>query len=274
MEMTKPLLYIIKLGGQLLDQAEALESFLHSFAAITQKNSTEQRIYTLLVHGGGKLATELATRLGIVQQLKEGRRITDSETLKLVTMVYAGHINKNIVASLQTKGCNALGLCGTDGDLIRAEKRKTAPIDYGFVGDPIKVNTHLLYTLLTSNYTPVIAPITHNNQGQLLNTNADTIAQTLAVALCTHYSVELIYAFEKNGLLWDIENPDSVITTIDKHLYQSLKEKKIIHSGMLPKLDNAFTALDAGVTVVRIGKAAALLSLIKGQAGTTLIHAK
>ena len=273
MALHKPLLYIIKLGGGLLDQPEALERFLLSFATLTQQKNSTPTTHTLLVHGGGKLATELAEKLGITQQLHEGRRITDRETLKLVTMVYAGHINKNIVASLQAKGCNALGLSGVDGNLIRSVKRTAASIDYGFVGDPIEVNTDLLDSLFTTRITPVIAPITHNKQGQLLNTNADTIAQTLAVALSARYSVELIYTFEKKGVLAAIENPNSVIAAIDKPTYQALKEQRVIHSGMLPKLDNAFSALDAGVMAVRIGDAEELLTLIKGQAGTTLTHA-
>lgn len=269
----KPLLYIVKLGGGLLDQSDALEQFLLSFATLAQQSKAGTTVHAMLVHGGGKLATELATQLGINQQLYEGRRITDGETLKLVTMVYAGYINKNIVASLQAKGCNALGLSGVDGNLISAKKRTTTSVDYGFVGDPVEVNTDLLDSLFTNNILPVIAPITHNKQGQLLNTNADTVAQTLAVALSARYSVELIYTFEKNGVLSDSNNPDSVMGTINKNTYRTLKEKQIIHSGMLPKLDNAFAALDAGVTVVRIGKAEELLTLIKGQAGTTLTHA-
>lgn len=269
----KPLLYIVKLGGGLMDQPDALEAFLSLFATLTQQQHSAQPIYTLLVHGGGKLATELASQLGIDQQLREGRRITDAETLKVVTMVYAGYVNKNIVASLQAKGCNALGVCGADGNLITAQKRAASPIDYGFVGDPTSINATLLDSLLKQAITPVIAPITHNKLGQLLNTNADTIAQTLAVALCSHYSVELIYTFEKNGVLSDTNNSESVISSIDRTTYQILKEKQIIHSGMLPKLDNAFAALEAGVATVRIGKAEALLSLVKGRAGSTLTHA-
>jgi acetylglutamate kinase len=269
----KPLLYIVKLGGGPIDQPEALEAFLWTFANLALQQDTTQPIYTLLVHGGGKLATELGSKLGIAQQIHEGRRITDSETLKVVTMVYAGYVNKTIVASLQAKGCNALGLTGTDANLITAQQRAALPIDYGFVGDPTSVNTILLDTLFKQAITPIIAPITHNKLGQLLNTNADTIAQTLAVALSSHYSVELVYTFEKNGVLADTNNPESVISTIDKATYQILKEKEIIHSGMLPKLDNAFAALEAGVASVRIGKADALLSLVKGQAGTTLTHA-
>jgi acetylglutamate kinase len=269
----KPLLYIVKLGGGSIDHPEALDSFLSSFATLALQKDTAQKTHTLLVHGGGKIATELALQLGIAQQIREGRRITDSETLKVVTMAYAGHINKNIVVSLQAKGCNALGLTGVDANLINAQKRAAHPIDYGYVGDPISVNTDLLYTLFSKDVTPVIAPITHNNQGQLLNTNADTIAQTLAVALSKDYTIELIYTFEKKGVLADIDDPDSVIATIDHKMYRTLKEKKTIHSGMLPKLDNAFAALESGVATVRIGKAEALLSLVKGQAGTTLKYA-
>ena len=269
----KPILYIVKLGGGIIDQPEALEACLSSFATLARQQPGTPPVHTLLVHGGGKLATELASQLGITQELREGRRITDLETLKVVTMVYAGFINKSIVASLQANGCNALGISGADGNLITAQKRAASPIDYGYVGDPIVVNTALLDALFTQTITPVIAPITHNKLGQLLNTNADTIAQTLAVALSKHYNVELIYTFEQNGVLADTNNPDSVIGIINKATYRTLKEKNIIHSGMLPKLDNAFAALEAGVATVRIGKAHALLSLAKGQTGTSITHA-
>lgn len=269
----KPLLYIIKLGGAPIDQPEVLEAFLSSFATLARQQDTSQKNYSLLVHGGGKLATELASQLGIEQQLHEGRRITDRKTLKVATMVYAGYINKNIVASLQAKGCNAMGLTGADANLITAQKRAATPIDYGYVGDPTSVNTDLINSLLSKEITPVVAPVTHNGQGQLLNTNADTIAQHLAIALSKDYRVELIYIFERKGVLADTEDPESVIPTINTSLYRTLKEKKSVHSGMLPKLDNAFAALAAGVAAVRIGKENALLSLVKGQAGTTLQYA-
>ena len=273
MTQHKPTLYIIKLGGGLIDQPAELDLFLASYAGLLPTSIETTPAYTLLVHGGGKLATDMATKLGIPQQLKEGRRITDSETIKLVTMVYAGYINKNIVASLQAKGCNALGLSGADGNLIAAKKRAPHPVDYGWVGDPVSVNTDLLDALLKNNTTPVIAPITHNKEGQLLNTNADTIAQTIAVAMSTHYRVELIYTFEKRGVLADLSDPDSVIASITKDSYRNLKENNSIHTGMIPKLDNAFAALDAGVSTVRIGHAQELALLLKGQAGTTLTHA-
>lgn len=268
----KPTLYIIKLGGGLIDQPAALEQFLTSFATLLPAVSPATPAYSVLVHGGGKLATDMATTLGIPQQLKEGRRITDSETLKLVTMVYAGYINKNLVASLQAKGCPALGLSGADGNLIAAVKRAATPIDYGWVGDPVSVNTDLLDALLRNNTTPVIAPITHNKEGQLLNTNADTIAQIIAVSMSTFYRVELIYTFEKKGVLSDLNDPNSVISSITKDSYRHLKENNSIHTGMVPKLDNAFAALDAGVATVRIGHAHELALLLKGQSGTTITH--
>jgi acetylglutamate kinase len=186
-------LHVIKIGGNIIDEEAKLSAFLKSFAAVKGKK--------ILVHGGGKLATRIAEGMNIPQQMVEGRRITDAETLKIVTMVYAGYINKTIVAQLQAAGTNALGLCGADGNAIQAHKRTHASIDYGFAGDIDKVNTALLVTLLEQDTALVMAPITHDKKGQLLNTNADTIAQELAKALSTSYSVQLIYSFEKSGVL-------------------------------------------------------------------------
>jgi len=184
-------LFVIKIGGNIIDDEVKLSSFLQSFAAIEDKK--------ILVHGGGKLATKLAEKMGVEQKLIDGRRITDAETLKIVTMVYAGYVNKNIVAQLQRFNCNAIGLSGVDGDIILAHKRKHPVIDYGFVGDVDAVNTPLLKNLLDQNLSLVFAPITHDQQGQLLNTNADTIAQEIAKALSNEYEVKLIYSFEKSG---------------------------------------------------------------------------
>jgi acetylglutamate kinase len=257
-------LYVIKIGGFTIDQEVSLSMFLQQIAAIPGKK--------VIVHGGGKLATTLADRLGIVQHLVDGRRITDAETLKIVTMVYAGYINKNIVAQLGALSCLSIGLCGADADLIRAHKRKHPSIDYGFVGDVEAINSTLLKNLLNQGLTVVIAPVTHNNEGQLLNTNADTIAQETAKALAADFEVTLIYCFEKAGVLADIENEQSVIGRIDKTSYQDLKEKKVIFAGMLPKLDNAFAALEFGVSRVVIGKAENINQLIAGTSGTTVIR--
>src|SRR6059058_5903602 len=186
-------LYIIKIGGNIIDDEQKLSSFLKDFAEIGDKK--------ILVHGGGKLATELADKLGVEQKMVDGRRITDAETLKIVTMVYAGYINKNIVAQLQANHCNAIGLCGADGDLILAHKRNHPVIDYGFVGDVDAVNVNLLTTLLNQNLSVVVASLTHNQEGQLLNTNADTVAQEIANAMSPDFDVHLIYSFEKSGVL-------------------------------------------------------------------------
>jgi acetylglutamate kinase len=261
-------LYVIKIGGNIIDDEVKLASFLKAFAETDGKK--------ILVHGGGKLATRLAEKLGVTQQVIDGRRITDAETLKIVTMVYAGYINKNIVAALQAHNCNAIGLTGTDGDAILAHKRQHPVLDYGFVGDVDTVNTSLLNTLLEKKIAIVFAPITHNQQGQLLNTNADTIAQEIAKNMSSLYYVQLIYCFEKNGVLADVEDEGSVIPVITPANYATLKappagggEAKIF-AGMIPKLDNAFAALQAGVGKVIIGKAEALALLLKGESGTTI----
>lgn len=257
-------LYIIKIGGNIIDDEAKLASFLHSFADITDRK--------ILVHGGGKLATRLAEKLGIQQQLVDGRRITDAETLKIVTMVYAGYVNKNIVAQLQANNCNAIGLCGADGDAILAHKRQHPVMDYGYVGDVDAINTVLVKSLLDQNIAVVFAPITHDQQGQLLNTNADTIAQELAKGMSKLYDVELIYSFEKSGVLLNAEDDTTVISELTPAYYQQLKAKQKIFAGMIPKLDNAFAALNSGVRKVIIGKAEHLDQLIRGSAGTSIIH--
>jgi acetylglutamate kinase len=258
------MLHIIKIGGNIINDEGKLLSFLEKFAAIEGKK--------ILIHGGGKLATEMAEQLKIRQHWNEGRRVTDAKTLKIVTMVYAGYINKNIVARLQAKYCNAIGICGADGNLIQAHKREHATIDYGYVGDVDHVNVEFLLKLLEQDMTVVFAPITHDKAGQLLNTNADTIAQEIAVALASHFEVGLIYSFEKSGVLLDLENPDSVIPRISPVYYSELRKQEKIAHGMIPKLDNAFAALNSGVKKVMIGNAADLDRLIAGTAGTTLTH--
>lgn len=257
-------LYVIKIGGNIIDDEAKLASFLNDFASIEEKK--------ILVHGGGKLATRLAEKLGIDQQLVDGRRITDAETLKIVTMVYAGFINKNIVAGLQANNCNAMGLCGADGDAILAHKRQHPVLDYGFVGDVDAINTELISGLLEKNIALVFAPITHDQQGQLLNTNADTIAQEIARGMSELYDVQLIYSFEKSGVLLDANDDTTVIPEIKPSYYWQLKSKNKIFAGMIPKLDNAFAALKSGVDKVIIGKAENLKELINGSSGTTIIN--
>ena len=257
-------LYVIKIGGNVIDDESKLAAFLQSFASIQAPK--------ILVHGGGKLATRLAAQLGIEQQMIEGRRITDAETLKIVTMVYAGYINKNIVAQLQANNCNAIGLCGADGNVIQAHKRHHPSTDYGFVGDVDAVNTALLQCLLEQNINVVLAPITHNKEGLLLNTNADTIAQEIAQAMSSLYEVHLIYSFEKNGVLLDINDDNSVIQSLNLSYYAALKEQQVIFAGMIPKLDNAFAALSKGVHRVVIGKAEQLDQLVAQTAGTSITN--
>jgi acetylglutamate kinase len=256
-------LRVIKIGGTIIDDEAKLASFLQAFAAVEGKK--------ILVHGGGKLATRMAEAMGVQQQLVDGRRITDAATLRIVTMVYAGYINKNIVAQLQSHGCNAIGLSGADGDVIRAHKRR-ASIDYGYVGDVDAVNAELLTQLLQQQDAVVLAPITHDGKGQLLNTNADTIAQETATALSASFAVDLVYSFEKSGVLLDINDETSVISSINSSSYAQLKTDGKIFAGMLPKLDNAFAALSSGVHKVIIGKAEELQELIDGTKGTTIIH--
>jgi acetylglutamate kinase len=261
-------LYIIKIGGNVIDDEALLKDLLLQFSAIEGKK--------ILVHGGGKLATRMAEKMAIPQQMVEGRRITDAETLKIVTMVYAGYINKNIVAQLQSMECNAIGLTGADAGTILAHKRIHPSLDYGFVGDIDSVNPLFLRGLLDQGLSLVMAPITHDGKGQLLNTNADTIAQEIAKAMCADHETHLIYTFEKAGVLMDVNDETSLIRRLDRHYYKELKEPAEgpvrIFAGMIPKLDNAFAAIDSGVKEVMIGKAGQLQQLIAGTAGTTIIH--
>jgi acetylglutamate kinase len=257
-------LYVIKIGGNIIDDETKLAAFLDVFAAVRGKK--------VLVHGGGKLATKLADGLGIRQQLVDGRRITDAETLKIVTMVYAGTINKNIVAQLQARGCNALGLTGADGNAILAHKRDHPSIDYGYVGDVDAVDAAFLTSLLAQDRVLVFAPITHDGKGQLLNTNADTIAQEIARGLSATFETSLVYSFEKSGVLMNAEDESSVIGRITPAYYQELKQRQVIFAGMIPKLDNAFAALRSGVGRVIIGRAEELQQLLAGRSGTTIVH--
>jgi acetylglutamate kinase len=255
-------LVVIKIGGNIIDDEGKLAAFLDAFASAPGKR--------ILVHGGGKLATRVAEGLGLRQQLVDGRRITDKETLHVVTMVYAGGINKSIVAGLQARGVDAIGLTGADGNAILAHKREHPTIDYGFVGDVDAINQELLATLLKSGKTIVMAPITHDGKGQLLNTNADTIAQEIARSLGGIFETSLVYSFEKSGVLMDSNDDRTVIPRIDPAYYKELKEKQAIFAGMIPKLDNAFAALEGGVARVIIGKAEELAAMLAGRSGTTI----
>lgn len=254
-------LLVVKIGGNIIDNAEALDSFLASLAAIEGNK--------ILVHGGGKLATELSAKLNIPTQMVDGRRITDAETVKVVTMTYAGWINKTIVAQLQAKGCNALGLSGADAKLIPAGKRPVKDVDYGWVGDleSRNVNAAFLKTMLASGITPIVAPISCDNEGHLLNINADTVARTLAEAMSADYEVTLAYCFEKKGLLMDINDDDSVIGEIDLANVEILKASGVINQGMVPKIDNALGAIANGVHTVVIGHAKNIKHIAMHEAG-------
>jgi len=258
-------LNIIKIGGNVIDNPEQLVTFLEKFSALPGRK--------ILVHGGGKIATRIANDMGIEAKMVEGRRITDAAMLDVVTMVYAGLTNKNIVASLQKYNCNAIGLCGADANVIKAVKRPVKEIDYGFVGDILadSIDSLAIKKLLEAEFTPVFSAITHNGSGQLLNTNADTIASSLAVALSKLYEVSLIYCFDKNGVLLDVNNENSVIETIRAGEFERLKESKTIHDGMIPKLFNAFDAISKGVSNVYIGNANNLHLFQQRKFGTCLI---
>ncbi|MCK6608066.1 MAG: acetylglutamate kinase [Flavobacterium sp.] len=250
-------LNIIKIGGNIIDDESQLNDFIQSLASLNEP--------FILVHGGGKLATDLAEKLNIPQQLIEGRRITDAETLKIATMVYAGYINKNIVAKLQKQNINSIGLSGADGNVMKATKRVHQEIDFGFVGDISieNVNCTFLDLLIQNGLTPVICAITHNKQGQLLNTNADTIASVLASALATSFEIKLTYCFEKKGVLSNPEDDNSVIKNLNFETFQKLKKEGVINKGMIPKINNAFDALANGVKEVGITSAENLTNFIK-----------
>ena len=253
-------LSVVKIGGNVIENRRALAAFLNDFAALEGSK--------IIVHGGGKEATLMAQQLGIPVQMIDGRRVTDAATLDLITMVYGGKINKTIVAQLQALGCNALGFTGADGNSITALKRSPQPLDFGFVGDVSKVETALLKVLFQQGITPVFCAITHDGAGQLLNTNADTVAASLAKALATDFEVQLMYCFEKKGVLENVEDDASVLPKINAELYEKLKRENKIHSGMLPKLHNCFDALQQGVKHVFIGDA----EMIRLQAPYTQIE--
>jgi acetylglutamate kinase len=254
--MIKEKLYVIKIGGNVIDSPKALDRFLYDFAAIKGKK--------MLVHGGGKIATEIGKKLGIETRMVEGRRITDAATIDLVTMTYAGLINKKIVAALQAKNCNAIGFSGADGNLIEAVKRPVQSIDYGFVGDIAdeSVNSGLVDSLLGQDIMPVVCPITHDRKGNLLNTNADTIAAVLALAMSKKFETRLFYCFEKNGVLLNINDDSSFIPELKQDQYEEMKGKKQIYEGMIPKLDNAFQTVSKGVHSVYICNAFHLSSIV------------
>lgn len=230
-----------------MEEETTLRQLLSDFAAIDG--------YKVLVHGGGRSATRLAEQLGISSQLVNGRRITDAETLKVVTMVYGGLVNKNIVAGLQALQVNALGLTGADMDLIRSDKRPVGEVDYGYVGDVKAVNADLLASLIRQGIVPVLAPLTHDKQGHILNTNADTIAGETAKALARHFDVTLVFCFEKKGVLLDEKDDESVIPEIDRAAFARYVQEGVIQGGMIPKLENAYQAIDAGVRLVIITQA-------------------
>lgn len=240
-------LNVIKVGGAVVEDPQALEAFLTQFAAVEGCK--------VLVHGGGRSATAMAARLGIETKMLNGRRITDEAMLEVVTMVYGGLVNKTIVARMQAAGLNAIGLTGADMDSIRSDKRPSEPIDYGFVGDVRHVDGKALHTLVGAGFVPVMAPLTHDGKGQLLNTNADTIAAEVAKGLVPFYDVTLTFCFEKKGVLADPEDEDSVIPRINRAKYDALVADGTLSGGMLPKFHNAFSALDAGVVRVVITSA-------------------
>ncbi len=249
-------LTIVKVGGKIVEAPDTLARLLDDFAAIPGKK--------LLVHGGGRSATQLASRLGVETVMVDGRRVTDDAMLEVVTMVYGGLVNKRIVAGLQAAGVNAVGLTGADMDVIRSVKRPVKEVDYGWVGDVSRVDGDALARLIDNNIVPVIAPLTHDGHGNILNTNADTMAGATACALARHYDVTLVFCFEKEGVLLDENDSSTVVDRLDRARYASLKSKGIIVGGMIPKLDNAFTTIDAGVAEVVITKASNLCDLSRG----------
>jgi acetylglutamate kinase len=253
-------LTIVKVGGNVVEEEASLKSLLKDFSRIAGNK--------ILVHGGGKTATILSEKLGLESIKVEGRRITDAETLKVCIMVYAGLINKNIVAGLQAFGNNAIGLTGADLDLIRAAKRPVGEVDYGMVGDVKMVNFQALNELLNTGAIPVIAPITHDGHGQLLNTNADTIASEVAVAMCFDYDVRLIFCFEKSGVLLKEDDENSKINEITPELFEQLKKNGVVSGGMIPKLSDGFAALRRGVGVVVITNPS---GISEGLRGTRLV---
>ena len=254
----KEKLTVIKVGGKIVEEADTLNQLLTDFSRVEG--------YKVLVHGGGRSATKMAARLGIESQMVNGRRITDAETLKVVTMVYGGLVNKNIVAGLQARGVNAVGLTGADMNVILSVKRPVKDIDYGFVGDVKQVNAEALVSLISHGVVPVMAPLTHDGEGNMLNTNADTIAGETAKALAEAFDVTLVYCFEKKGVLRDENDDDSVIPVITPELFREYVAQGVIQGGMIPKLENSFSAVEAGFSQVVITSSSA----IDGNAGTVI----
>ncbi len=256
----KEQLSIVKIGGNVIEDVAALQSFLEHFSKLEGKK--------ILVHGGGKRATHVASKLGIASNMVNGRRITDADTLEVITMVYGGLVNKNIVAKLQGLQVDAIGLTGADINSIYSEKRPVKDIDYGFVGDVKRVNHKSINKLIEADFTPVFCAITHDKNGQLFNTNADTIASELAIGLSELYNVELYFCFEKNGVLKSVADDNSVIEYMDYGTYEQLKHQGAFHDGMLPKLANSFHAIASGVSRVFIGNPTVISN--KNQKFTTL----
>lgn len=254
----KKKLTVIKVGGKIVEEKATLKQFLDDFARVEG--------YKVLVHGGGRSATKIAAQLGIESRMVNGRRITDAQTLQVVTMVYGGLVNKNIVAGLQARSVNALGLTGADMNVIRSHKRPVKDIDYGFVGDVDQADGEMLSQLIDKGIVPVMAPLTHDGQGQMLNTNADTIAGETAKALAPYFDVTLVYCFEKKGVLRDANDEDSVIAHLNEADFKKYVEEGIIQDGMIPKLENAFQAIHSGVSKVNITMATA----IDGTKGTII----
>tara|TARA_B100001093_G_scaffold520145_1_gene613122 strand:- start:10072 stop:10854 length:783 start_codon:yes stop_codon:yes gene_type:complete len=248
MEPTKKPLHIIKIGGDILDNKDRLNTFIEEFSLLKEAK--------ILVHGGGKMASELSTKLGLEVEMHEGRRITSKEQLEVVCMVYAGLANKKLISSMQAKSIDALGLSGADLNLIKAEKRAVKKIDYGFAGDIVQVNSDRIKELLALSACPVFCAITHDQKGQLLNTNADTIASSLAVAMSTYFEVSLKFVFTHEGVLKDIHSSNAIFEEINSTDFIQLKKDGVLTQGIIPKLTNAFDALEKKVQEVRIGSSA------------------
>ena len=257
--MMKENITVIKVGGKIVEEQESLNNLLDRFAAIKGNK--------VLIHGGGRSATRIAAQLGIESQMVDGRRITDVETLKVVTMVYGGLVNKNIVACLQARGINALGLTGADCNIIKAHKRPVDNVDWGFVGDVERADGNMLSKLIAQGITPIMAPLTHDGAGNMLNTNADTIAAETAKALAPYFDVTLTYCFEYPGVMRNPDDESSIIPLIDSNSYKQLIADGTVSGGMIPKIDNAFNALQGGVSKVIITRADA----IDGTSGTHIV---
>lgn len=244
---SKEKLTLIKVGGKIVEEPDTLNQLLDDFSKI--------KGHKALVHGGGRSATTMAAKLGIESQMVNGRRVTDSETLKVVTMVYGGLVNKQIVAGLQARGINALGLTGADMNYMLSNKRPIKEVDYGFVGDVKAVNSDILADLIHKGVVPVLAPLTHDGKGNMLNTNADTIAGEAAKAFAKHFEVTLMFCFEKKGVLADENDDESMVEKITPEIFKKLVSENIVQGGMIPKLENAFDALKTGVKEVIITRA-------------------